>query len=780
MADHAAANPANQSVPPPPEWNNATELVTPPFFGKTLNGIEIPNCPPQPQGLPPASTEDLMATQKVLIAKIQDMSRLAREDFTSLILPVLKNYAAFVHLLPASEEHHHSGPGGLFCHGLEVAYHSAMICTSRVFAMDSPPSVRRELELRWKICAILGGLLHDIGKPVVDVYAVDPTGKMQWQPHVEFLTDWLKHNQLPFYYVDWHYGERNERHKMFNPVPLWRIIPTETMRWLNDNGGKEAFDAMCQSIAGSTDGRNKLNAIISQADSMSVSQNLATMRQHLTMNGRGGVRSLAARIVRALYDQLREGKWRLNVTGGVLWYTTEGLMAIYPNIAEKVIEVMREAYGEKSLPFDAQIILNVLSDHGYLRNDIQVDGRALSTWRMRVHFDDHGKEKVMMFKQVLLFNRDDVIPAAVIKPTPVFAEILDSQDRVVSTAARAKAMAERNVAGIGATTETTEEPSETKENKPVKKRQAAAPQVEEGDAQAGLFRTDDEDDGDEAVAVPVVADSVQLRDRSTELDVRDELMLSAHAHMNSKWPPETPEEAMAWVRSKPNGIYILGIIEKIESRAIVVGKDVIAVGDYVHLTFPKCLTDLGIPAQDVMRLFESEGWSVRDPATPGRGTVSIKGQGKEKLINAVRMSESMSQVLTMLIPAAQAGEVPQAPKADIPQGPYLSKVKLIDDTTFKKDDSPKIRLAMLAMLGERDPDRGPPDHNELVQQVNRFAKLHRLQINYLMQHLSTNPNAFVISPNEKRPKIDVMLATMVLNPEYDPVKDHNAREIQSA
>jgi len=146
----------------------------------------------------------------------------------------------------------------------------------------------------------------------------------------------------------------------------------------------------------------------------------------------------------------------------------------------------------------------------------------------------------------------------------------------------------------------------------------------------------------------------------------------------------------------------------------------------------------------------------------------------------VRMSESMSQVLTMLIPAAQAGEVPQAPKADIPQGPYLSKVKLIDDTTFKKDDSPKIRLAMLAMLGERDPDLGPPDHNELVQQVNRFAKLHRLQINYLMQHLSTNPNAFVISPNEKRPKIDVMLATMVLNPEYDPVKDHNAREIQSA
>src|SRR5262249_37837297 len=154
------------------------------------------------------------------IRDLQQMSRMSHENFHELLLPVIRNYAAFVHLLPASEEHHHCEPGGLFRHGLEVAYNATMKCEAKVFAMECPPDQRRHLELRWKTCAMLGGLLHDIGKPVIDVGAIDESGMLRWDPHVEFMTQWLESNKLPYYYITWHTGERHLRHLTFNTMPI--------------------------------------------------------------------------------------------------------------------------------------------------------------------------------------------------------------------------------------------------------------------------------------------------------------------------------------------------------------------------------------------------------------------------------------------------------------------------------------------------------------------------------------------------------------------------------
>ncbi len=47
-----------------------------------------------------------------------------REDaftFTNLVLKPLIEYIRWIHLLPASENHHHNGIGGLLSHSLEVA-----------------------------------------------------------------------------------------------------------------------------------------------------------------------------------------------------------------------------------------------------------------------------------------------------------------------------------------------------------------------------------------------------------------------------------------------------------------------------------------------------------------------------------------------------------------------------------------------------------------------------------------------------------------------------------
>jgi conjugal transfer pilus assembly protein TraI len=127
---------------------------------------EIPRYPPFLKGLPVAAPARIVATQGELIARLQDALAFTDARFAALVRPVVERYAAFVHLLPASEGHHHRGAGGLFRHGLEVAFHAAQASQGRIFALDRSPAERRALEPRWRLAAGLAGLCHDVGKPV--------------------------------------------------------------------------------------------------------------------------------------------------------------------------------------------------------------------------------------------------------------------------------------------------------------------------------------------------------------------------------------------------------------------------------------------------------------------------------------------------------------------------------------------------------------------------------------------------------------------------------------
>jgi conjugal transfer pilus assembly protein TraI len=89
---------------------------------KDMDEEDIPRYPPFAKGLPVAPIDKILATQAELIEKVRNSLGFTIEDFNRLVLPVIHRYAAFVHLLPASEAHHHRGAGGLFRHGLEVAF----------------------------------------------------------------------------------------------------------------------------------------------------------------------------------------------------------------------------------------------------------------------------------------------------------------------------------------------------------------------------------------------------------------------------------------------------------------------------------------------------------------------------------------------------------------------------------------------------------------------------------------------------------------------------------
>lgn len=60
--------------------------------------------------------------QKPLVMAIKRELDIRDSEFNQLILPMLINFANFVHLFPASENHHHRAATGLLRHSLEVCF----------------------------------------------------------------------------------------------------------------------------------------------------------------------------------------------------------------------------------------------------------------------------------------------------------------------------------------------------------------------------------------------------------------------------------------------------------------------------------------------------------------------------------------------------------------------------------------------------------------------------------------------------------------------------------
>ena len=185
--------------------------------------------------LPAAPVERILATQVDLIQAIEHALSLPDDLYQIIAAPVIARYAAFSHLLPASESHHHRGAGGLFRHGLEVAHWATQAAQGCLFATQATPRERKEQELRWRLAVCFAGLLHDIGKPVSDMAVVDRQGEHTWNPCDENLTDWAAQNGIDRYFLRWR-ENRHKRHEQFSALVIERVLTRASRTYLLEPG----------------------------------------------------------------------------------------------------------------------------------------------------------------------------------------------------------------------------------------------------------------------------------------------------------------------------------------------------------------------------------------------------------------------------------------------------------------------------------------------------------------------------------------------------------------
>ena len=367
---------------------------------------DIPRYPPYVKGLPAVSVDDLLASQRELIDQISETTRYTEAHFQEWYLPALRRYASFVHLLPASETHHHRGVGGLLRHGMEVALWSLDRITNfgGTLAMDKMGAERRKVIPCWEFACFLCGLSHDLGKVVTDMRVTNADGKEKWDPYQEDLLAWAKRHRYERYFVHFNAGPRHKAHEMATAMVLDRLVTNDVKSYLS-NADPEILAKLLSAASGTILGRNILHDYVSLADQKSVERDLKANFGEPGISGEVGV-PVERNLVDAMRRLAKNGTWKANMPGGRLWMIDGSMFISWRKGAEDIIRLM-SVDNVPGIPRDPDTLADILIERDIAKPCV-VNGQAQRYWRIMP--DDLQKDgKPSTELRVLRLNNAEIV-----------------------------------------------------------------------------------------------------------------------------------------------------------------------------------------------------------------------------------------------------------------------------------------------------------------------------------------------------------------------------------
>lgn len=372
-----------------------------------LSDEEIPRYPPFMKGLPVIAPERLVGTQLELIAKIRETAIVTGATFDTHFLGSINRFAAYAHLLPASQSHHHRGAGGLLRHAVEVGLWAMQAADKMLLDIAKTPQLRRELEPRWQYAVFAAALCHDAGKPVTDVIITSRDRGSIWKPIREDLYSWATANCLDAYFIEWREG-RSKQHTALSNLIADRIIGPESLEWIGETN-TELIVWLMESLNCNPSPNNPMHDIVVKSDQASVERDLKTLG--VAMAGY----DIGVPIERHLTDIMRrlvkERVWRVNEPGARVWNIDGHIYLVWPAVGEDLARQIRED-GVPGIPRSPDGILDMLVDRelAFMRH---LEGGGADFWKIRPAV---LAEKIPEIKLSCIRLRDDNLISAV--PVP--------------------------------------------------------------------------------------------------------------------------------------------------------------------------------------------------------------------------------------------------------------------------------------------------------------------------------------------------------------------------
>ena len=336
--------------------------------------------------------------QGKLMDKLEIQSGLSPHEFEHYLEPIIIAYAELVHLLPASEHHHHNTPGGLLRHGLETACFMLDWMVMTKFDHELTPGQASKRLRRWYVAGIIAALFHDSGKPLTDVRVMSFDGSQKWNMGTKTIHEWAVANNITRYFLTW-VKNREDKHLAHTSVLIGTFVTTKIREWLFD-GGEDIWQAL---LDATNDEPGPLTKAVKIADSRSVK---ADRERSGSSEGEATtgvpIQRLCVDAMRALLD---EGKWTFNTPGSRLWKSTQGLFLVWNTGSDDIIQqVVKDKVG--GFPRGEISLLAAMTE----RELIEKAPDGTSVWFVAPHaLQKNGKGPAI--RCVKLKNPDGVFPS---------------------------------------------------------------------------------------------------------------------------------------------------------------------------------------------------------------------------------------------------------------------------------------------------------------------------------------------------------------------------------
>lgn len=329
-----------------------------------------PNLPAADPGCAAVPVDELLVSVDDLVARIRLCFGLGREDFERDVQPLLRSYASYVHLLPATADNYFSAPGGLLRLGLEVAFFSLQGTDAHIFSGRATISERRQLEPRWRLATFIGGLCCELHRVLTHVVVTDSHGG-QWPAYLMPLSAWLV-DRVERYFVRWRPKAVESRGLGLFALPL--VVPPGTLQFL-DEANTVIVPNLLASIGGTPLYRdaNVLDSLVRRSLALAIDRHLQAD------SGRYGAPQNGSHLGRYIVDAMRRlsisnSSWVPNRERSRAWFAPDGLFLVWPQSAADVLALL-EADQLPGIPKAPETVLDLLLAAGVL--DCQGDGHAL-------------------------------------------------------------------------------------------------------------------------------------------------------------------------------------------------------------------------------------------------------------------------------------------------------------------------------------------------------------------------------------------------------------------
>ncbi|EJN2862216.1 helicase/relaxase domain-containing protein [Salmonella enterica subsp. enterica serovar Yaba] len=302
----------------------------------------------------PQTAEILLATplRQQLMRIIWQRTSLSGELFANLYQAPVARFAELVQQLPASEYHHHSHPGGLLDHTLEVMAFAAKLRQRHLLPAGTAPEEQAREAEAWTAGIIYAALLHDVGKTATDI-VVTTDDELSWHPWEGPLRSAYRLKYLK--------KRDHQLHPVAGGLLATHVLPVTALNWLAQYPGLYASFIYC--ISGHYDRAGIMGELVQEADRASVAQFMGANASTALERPQP---SLAKQMLTAL-KELVQIQYKLNNphSGSDGWLTEEALWLISKTTADRVRAWLLQQ-GVTSVPDSNVRLFDEMQAHGLI------------------------------------------------------------------------------------------------------------------------------------------------------------------------------------------------------------------------------------------------------------------------------------------------------------------------------------------------------------------------------------------------------------------------------